>query len=283
MLPAVRRAHQNGGDADRRARARAGVENQFGLQGGQRAVLACTDFEAQHALRRGIGSHELVHARVGQPHRAPRRQRQRGHGRLDETDLAAKAAADGHRLDLHLVVSQAKSPRDLVAHEEEPLRACVNRQVAERIDTRSAALGLHVTLVHPTGAKLPFDHDLSVTEACLDITTLELQSIRHVGRRGCIHGLAAGCGTMDRELGFVLLARLAHHGCISCHRFQQVDRHWQRFVLDLDRLDRVFGYRLGLGKDRGDRLTGVHGFVECQHDAAGVDGGLDIRDRKFAG
>ena len=56
--------------------------------------------------------------------------------------------------------------------------------------------------MHPAGAKLTFDNDLGLAEAGFDVSTLELQPVRHIWCRGCIHGLAASCSTVDRELGF---------------------------------------------------------------------------------
>ncbi len=207
MLEAVHRPEQDRRDAHGRTGFGARIEQELAFQRDERPVALGADLDSNLALGRRIGRRELFLARIDRAHRSADRQRQCGHGRLEEAELAAEAAADGHGINGHLVIGQAQHARDEPARVEQRLGRGVDSQVAERVDRRRARLGLQVRLGNPVGVVDALDDDVGSFEAGFDVAAREASAAGNVGLgRVVLIGDGLRCSTVHGQL---LGARLA--------------------------------------------------------------------------
>src|SRR3989304_6331148 len=114
-------------------REAAGIDDDFGVERGQCAVLLHAGTQLDDGLRRGHGALQVLGARPGQLDRPAQQHREAGGKKLRVEHLATEAAARLHAHDIDPVLGQTVDAGQLGAHRELALRAGPDVQVADRI------------------------------------------------------------------------------------------------------------------------------------------------------
>ena len=123
---------------------------------------------------------------------------------------------------------------------------------------RGGALGLDVPLVHRLGAELSFHHKVGLLETFVHVTQLELLVSGDIGLLGEV--------VVEAGRGHVLVKDRG----IRFHRVFHGHHRWQHLVVDLDQLQRRFGFVGVLGGHRGYRMSFVQDLVPGQNVVAEV-------------
>ena len=247
------RAHRAG--ADGRAGVGAGLEGEVDLGGGQRAVPLRAHLDAHVGARGRPGREQhflAVHRQLDGA--AGLAGEDRGQRLEVDGDLAAEAAADLHRRDLHLRGREPHQRGDRVAHDERALRAGPDVERAVGAPVGGAVLRLDVTLMRHRGLELALDHDVGLLEAGVQVALGEAEVRGGVGgvvRLGAVH-LAGFEVVVQQRRGVE-------------HRVADVEDGRELLVLDFDQGDGVFRDVVVGGGDGGDGVALVEHLVGGDH------------------
>ncbi len=140
----------------------------------QRAVALRAKLEVE--LRRGSGAtdDELVRAAEGEAHRPAKANREQRKERLEQLDLAAKAATHGHADNAHLVRRQVEEPGDRVADDEWPLRGRPHGEAPVRLGPDDRHVRLHERLVGAGDPVRALHHDVGRLQGGIGVAPLEV-------------------------------------------------------------------------------------------------------------
>ena len=268
VLDVVTRQNRLRGIRKHRARVGAGLKNEFGIRGDDRAVFLAPHLEARMRCRDRTGGAQHLGAREGHLYRTLRLAREHDRDRFRiEVRLAAETAAELRLLDADLRGIDLEDLGQAIAIRPWGLRAAPEFDLTVIRATRDAGLRLDIALMHRLGVERPLDDDVGFRKSLFRIADRQVVTFDDVRRLFCVWPLQA-LGTQvivqDRRAGL--------------HRLDRVDDVRQHLVFDLDQFQRFLGDRLAGRGDGRDRMAFPINLLACHHDAGHVAGASALRD-----
>ena len=210
------------------------------------------DPAAHHVVAREPGRHQVLGAVLDPLHRPAGQHRARDRADVAgiDRDLVAEAAADVGRDDADLVLGQPGDRRVQRAMGVRRLRRAPHGELAaDGVVVGDRAAGLHRRRVRAREQHVLLDDDVGARERGRGRGGVARLPVEDVVGRGAVGALAV----------------VADHRGVGVERAARVDDGLERFVLDVDQLERVAGRVVVVGDDERDLLALEAHLVGREH------------------